>query len=124
MLSMRFENATCIPAFHPGTLVTLATLLQIVHVDAEGLEVEINGRTSPLIVDFYATWCANHRTMVVGGSHRTRHRKRVLPGGPAGSHSGRQSGLACLFLPPCLPACPPARLPACLPTRLPLGVCC
>lgn len=31
--------------------------LQIVEVNAEGLEAEIMNRDRPLVIDFYATWC-------------------------------------------------------------------
>ena len=69
--------------------------LQILQVDAEGLEAEIMNRDRPLIIDFYATWSA-----------------------PA---AGLPAGLAaCLaaWLPPCLAACLLAEVPMqrCCPT--------
>lgn len=41
----------------PNASATLARSVQIVKVDAEQLQQEITERTTPLVIDFYATWC-------------------------------------------------------------------
>lgn len=41
----------------PRTLAAHATASNIAHIDGEQLNVELENRDRPLIIDFYATWC-------------------------------------------------------------------
>lgn len=72
------------------------SLLQILKVDAEKLQQEITERTTPLVIDFYATWCgpclllAKELEKVRGSAAYTQ--------GPARSGSRPEFGANCTEL--------------------------